>query len=175
LTVVDRRVPREECTVIILLEAGIDIGLACRELLKPVVFVFLTDVEPLHIARRFEFAVCFEVRRGGGIEHEIRDTVPLNHRVQVENVVVCRMEAYQRGKRTLVQLVVVIRRVEQLPMQIPINDAGGKLGNFADMRSERVPAILATRSVNGASTAKLPNRERESPRPINAADYGQED
>jgi hypothetical protein len=27
-------------------------------------------------------------------------------------------------------------------MQIPISDAGGKLGNFADMRSDRVPARL---------------------------------
>jgi hypothetical protein len=27
-------------------------------------------------------------------------------------------------------------------MQIAVNDAGGKLGNFADMRTERVPPRL---------------------------------
>jgi hypothetical protein len=52
------------------------------------------------------------------------------------------VEAHQRLQGPVVKLLAVVFRIEQFTVQIPINDTGGKLPDFLDMRAKHFPARL---------------------------------
>ncbi len=60
-TVVDRRMRSQKISVVVLLEIGGDIGFPGADLREPVVFVFLTEIKPLHIAGRAQLMICAQV------------------------------------------------------------------------------------------------------------------
>src|SRR6185369_3475632 len=60
--IVNGRSRREKISVIVLLESGIHVGLAGCDLDQPVVvFVFLVEIEPLHVGGCAQLMICAQV------------------------------------------------------------------------------------------------------------------
>lgn len=72
----------------------------------------------------------------------MRDAAAIDHRIEIEDLRIRRMETHQRLQRTGIELVAVFGGVEQLAVQVPVDDACCKLADLADIGPEHLPASL---------------------------------
>ena len=78
----------------------------------------------------------------GRVENEVCDAAAVDHRVQIKDIGIGGMKTHERLERALIEIVAVVLRIAQTPVQVSIDDTGGHLADRSDVHSQLLPARL---------------------------------
>ena len=138
--VIDGHMRGEKSPILVMLELGTDVGLAGSELSQPLAIIIRFEIELLHIVRWLQLMLGMQVRRLGSVENEIRNAAAIDHRVDVEDVRVCRVEPYKRSQGTRIKFVAVVFGIQQEAVQVAIDDTGRDPPDLQHMGTKRLEA-----------------------------------
>jgi hypothetical protein len=157
---------REERAVHIALKARIHIRLARGDPLQPIgIGLGIERFERFHVGGRPELARGLQFVRRRGVDDKETFAVAFHHRVDVKDLRRGGVKAHQRRERAFVQFRRVLGRIQQLPMQVAVNDAGRDLGHFRHVRAKHFEPCLLRQPLRNRNHHEQHGKRRQRHQP----------